>query len=140
VKGTHVQVNLSRIINPLLPPLTSISELRIEIQLPASGIVNFKYPYLFPFLSMPPPTTEPTIAGSTSNRENPSSHLGLEEERSWFYYLAEISLRRTMNRILSIFYGQGEQHWLLRIRQMIGDATICAEAITAWYIFPQNGQ
>ncbi|EEP78966.1 predicted protein [Uncinocarpus reesii 1704] len=41
--------------------------------------------------------------------QNPS--LSPEEERSWLYYLAEISLRRIMNRILEEFYSRRETWW-----------------------------
>ena len=33
------------------------------------------------------------------------------EEQSWFYYLAEIALRRIGNRILSAFYASGYEYW-----------------------------
>jgi len=30
----------------------------------------------------------------------------------WFFYLAEISLRRTLDEALSAIYEKGEQHWI----------------------------
>lgn len=33
------------------------------------------------------------------------------EEQSWFYYLAEIALRRIVNRILSAFYASSFESW-----------------------------
>ncbi|KAJ0305476.1 hypothetical protein COL516b_005170 [Colletotrichum fioriniae] len=36
----------------------------------------------------------------------------LEEERSWLYYLAEISLRRTIKSTMSVLYRKGEAYWL----------------------------
>ncbi|EFQ99027.1 C6 zinc finger domain-containing protein [Nannizzia gypsea CBS 118893] len=70
-------------------------ELRAELRLPRGSIIEFKYPGSFSGLSMPPPT------GAS----------GPAEESSWFYYLAEISLRRIMNSVLEAFYCRQESWW-----------------------------
>ncbi|KAF4913604.1 hypothetical protein CGCVW01_v010797 [Colletotrichum viniferum] len=36
----------------------------------------------------------------------------VEEERSWLYYLAEISLRRTIKDTMAVLYRKGETYWL----------------------------
>ena len=108
--------------------LTSRSELRTEIQFPASGVIDFGYAYPFPSLSMPPTTKSP----GQDFLDNSNDYLDPEEERSWLYYLAEISLRRTMNRILEILYSRGEQHWINSIRQIMGESATCAEELNAW--------
>jgi hypothetical protein len=33
----------------------------------------------------------------------------------WFFYLAEISLRRTLDEVLSVMYEKGEQDWIENI-------------------------
>lgn len=33
----------------------------------------------------------------------------------WFFYLAEISLRRTFDEVLSVIYEKGEQNWIENI-------------------------
>ena len=45
----------------------------------------------------------------------PSLDNGLErhdEERSWFFYLAELSIRRTINDVLATFYAMTEEQWI----------------------------
>ncbi|KAL7625818.1 hypothetical protein AAE478_005041 [Parahypoxylon ruwenzoriense] len=98
-------------------------ELRAELQLPASGLLQFKYPGLFPALSFPPELQNSSPAVQTerelyaglmdrSHTSNPEKYSILEEERSWLYYLAEISLRGIMNRLLADYYGEGETAWI----------------------------
>lgn len=109
------------------------SELRIELHLPFTG--RFKYPDLFPSLSFPSSSElQPlTMAVSTdvshpglspwspaawqSSPEGTGHTLGSdsvlqpEEERSWLYYLAEISLRSLMNRTLKGLYAGRLESW-----------------------------
>ncbi|KAF3396171.1 hypothetical protein F1880_006919 [Penicillium rolfsii] len=93
-------------------------EIRAEIPVPKSGISELHYPYMFPS----PPTTPGTpIEGSVQMIGD--SRLSLEgytpmneisdnlEEQSWFYYLAEIALRRIGNRIVHAFYSSGHESW-----------------------------
>lgn len=63
------------------------SELRVELSptVPSSGIVNYKFPKLYP---------TPPLNGS----------MEINEELSWFYILTEILFRRFENRILDEFY------------------------------------
>ncbi|KAI0376031.1 hypothetical protein F5Y04DRAFT_274053 [Hypomontagnella monticulosa] len=91
-------------------------ELRAEMQLPASGLLRFKYPDLFPAL----PASE---AGNYS---------ALEEERSWLYYLAEISLRNIMNRVLADFYGYGEVAWLNDTASLVKRHAAYSEELESW--------
>ncbi|EKG10306.1 hypothetical protein MPH_12586 [Macrophomina phaseolina MS6] len=78
--------------------LKSISEIREQLQLPPSGLASFDYP-LFP-----------TLPATASESLDPP--LDTIYEKSWFYYLAEISSRRISNRILNAFYKHDNKSWL----------------------------
>lgn len=116
-------------------------ELRADLQLPASGLLRFKYPDLFPFLSFPSASdaTGSPEDGRTMETESPASvlpspggSLQPEEERSWLYYLAEISLRKIMNRILEGLYSRGEQYWRDDIRRVIVQHLAFSEELAMW--------
>lgn len=76
------------------------SEIREHLPLPPSGLVNLNYP-LFP---MPP--------ASCLEKDNTDHPNNTNLEKSWFYYLAEISGRRIANRILNVFYSVDQEAWL----------------------------
>ncbi|KAL1632979.1 hypothetical protein SLS56_003266 [Neofusicoccum ribis] len=80
--------------------LKSISEIREQLPLPPSGLASLDYP-LFPTL--------PITACETDSVGCPADSIF---EKSWFYYLAEISSRRIANRILNAFYKTGQTAWL----------------------------
>lgn len=122
------------------------SELRAELQLPISGLPKFKYPDLFPYLSLPT-NTEQTVDAQFSHpstmydspeaytsQASPASvtSLGREEECSWLYYLAEISLRKLMNRVLEALYSKGEQHWENQIHQTYQQYTLLKADLADW--------
>ncbi|KAL0932214.1 C6 transcription factor [Colletotrichum truncatum] len=65
----------------------SESELAFELSLPGSILAGVDYPYSFP--------SPPTLG--VMNLENKTLMM---EQRSWYYYIAEISARRLMNRIV----------------------------------------
>ena len=152
-----------------------ISELRAELQLPASGLLNFKYPDLFPALSFPP-GLENTGGGGGGNGASPApgasigggdmathqylterelwaglmdpspsataslpgtgddGYAQIEEERSWLYYLAEISLRNIMNRVLVDLYGDagGEAAWLADVPGLVKRHLAYSEELELW--------
>lgn len=91
-------------------------EIRVELPLPQSGIASIEYPHLFP---SPPShsrnSTGRTLHGSEMLSTEPGlmhdSDKDLNEERSWYYYLTEVALRRISNRILSTFYRQDHTNW-----------------------------
>jgi hypothetical protein len=49
-----------------------------------------------------------SIVGGYTPASDISENL---EEQSWFYYLAEIALRRIGNRIIHAFYSSDHQSW-----------------------------
>lgn len=67
--------------------------------------------------------------GRGSSSEGVLDH---EEERSWLYYLAEISLRKIMNRILQDIYSKGEQYWATDIARVISQHASYSEELAVW--------
>jgi len=55
-----------------------------------------------------------------------------EEERSWFYYLAEISFRKMMNRAIAIMGGDGERGWITNIYEKVKHCEVLGEEINIW--------
>lgn len=55
-----------------------------------------------------------------------------EEEKSWFYYLAEISYRRMINRILAVMARDGERGWIDNIGDIIKQCKDFGEQIDIW--------
>ncbi|KFY25858.1 hypothetical protein V493_04410 [Pseudogymnoascus sp. VKM F-4281 (FW-2241)] len=93
-------------------------EIRVELPLPQSGIASIEYPHLFPS----PPSNSRNSRHSSGRTLHGSEMLSdpqlvhdtdkdLDEERSWYYYLTEVALRRISNRILSTFYRQDHTDW-----------------------------
>lgn len=118
-------------------------ELRADLQLPASGLLRFKYPDLFPFLSFPFASEAAAISpeqGLWPEEFSPASqplsdgNLRPEEERSWLYYLAEISLRKIMNRVLDGLYSRGEQYWLGDIDKVTAQHAAFSEELALWWV------
>ncbi|KAI1409253.1 vegetative cell wall protein gp1 [Hypoxylon sp. FL1857] len=95
-------------------------ELQTEIPLPSSGITRFDYPDLFPS----PPSELTSPAPQLHDFGGLPPDIEPEEERSWFYYLAEISYRRVMNRAMVILRRNGEEGW---IRDIEGTMKHCED-------------
>ncbi|KAH8586028.1 vegetative cell wall protein gp1 [Bisporella sp. PMI_857] len=91
-------------------------DLRMELRLPRCSMSTFKYPDSFLSLSMPP-----------------SAVLGQQEENSWLFYLAEISLQRIMSRILDSFYSKGECHWITDIEKILKQHLTFKDEIYQWH-------
>ncbi|KAI3546430.1 hypothetical protein CABS03_13053 [Colletotrichum abscissum] len=97
------------------------NEILPTLGLRPSGLEDFTYPDSFP---APPSTLSTATVCTISVNETPAnpsdyawspfsdSQQRLEEERSWLYYLAEISLRRTIKNTMSVLYRKGEAYWL----------------------------
>ena len=58
-------------------------ELRLELNVSQKGFLDLSYPTLFP---------------------SPPDRLKTKDEATWYFYLAEIALRRLKNRILDSLY------------------------------------
>uniref|UniRef100_A0A8H7TND1 Transcription factor domain-containing protein n=1 Tax=Bionectria ochroleuca TaxID=29856 RepID=A0A8H7TND1_BIOOC len=82
--------------------LKSELELRTELGLPGSSLNEMKYTHLYP--------SPPSPRQLSSGRMRPDSAAFRERENletGWFFYLAEIALRRIMNEALSSRYWAG---------------------------------
>lgn len=60
------------------------------------------------------------------------NYIQPEEERSWLYYLAEISFRRLMNRAIAALSHEGEQGWVTNIRTNIKYCEAFEDEIRIW--------
>lgn len=83
--------------------VSTSSELRTELGLPGSGLSDMRYPHLYP--SPPPPMPKSWESASCGLSGDDRGRSEIEE--SWFFYLAEIAVRRIMNCALSARYGGG---------------------------------
>ncbi|KZL84807.1 vegetative cell wall protein gp1 [Colletotrichum incanum] len=108
--------------------MKSECELRCEIPLPSSGITRLGYPDLFP--SPPSEVASPAVQPSALDILEDDIHP--EEEKSWFYYLAEISSRRMINRAISIFGYNGQQAWVRDVARVIEKCEEFDEHINVW--------
>ncbi|KAF5966216.1 oleate-activated transcription factor 1 [Fusarium bulbicola] len=103
-------------------------ELRYEIPLPPSGITQCDYPDMFPS-----PPTELTSPSTYDRVDTFDDDIVTEEEKSWFYYLAEISYRRMMNRAMAVMARSGEQGWSNNIYEAMEHCKEFNEQIDLWY-------
>ncbi|KAF4442232.1 vegetative cell wall protein gp1 [Fusarium austroafricanum] len=104
-------------------------ELRCEIPLPPSGITQCDYPDMFPS-----PPTELTSPSAHNQFEAREGGIISEEEKSWFYYLAEISYRRIMNRAMATMARDGARGWVSNIREAMEQCKDFNEQIDIWYL------
>jgi len=114
----------------------------VELPLPQSEIAEFEYPNPFPSPPSPAASeisrraTPPSGLHQTGDLDfshvlGPSETVGgspilntdsidirhhseclCNEEKSWYYYLTEIALRRIGNRIINTFYRQDHCTWI----------------------------
>lgn len=107
------------------------SELRCEIPLPPSDITRFGFPDVFP--SPPEEISAPRDKHSDPSQFPESEHgVEVEVERSWFYYLAEISFRKMMNRAISTLCRGGELSWVNNIHENIKQCEAFENDINLW--------
>lgn len=100
-------------------------ELLPELPFRSSGIEDLtRADSMFPS----PPPVESTV-------EDPSSDQNLlrSQEQSWAFYLAEISIRRTMSDTIVTLYRKGEHYWLNHVRSFTEQCVDCETQIEVWY-------
>ncbi|RTE83843.1 hypothetical protein BHE90_001635 [Fusarium euwallaceae] len=91
-------------------------EFLLEIDLPPSGLGDLSYPDPLP----EPPLTFATLGADVETKAlSPTNYDSRFEERGWCYYLAEISLRRTIDDTLQHLAEGGEKSWLSNPSQLI---------------------
>ncbi|KAI2462978.1 vegetative cell wall protein gp1 [Annulohypoxylon bovei var. microspora] len=103
-------------------------EIRSEIPLPSSGIARFHYPDLFPT----PPSELASPVAQSQDFDGLPPDIEPEEERSWFYYLSEISYRRMLSRAFVILRRNGEEGWIRDIERTMKQCEDLDEQIKAW--------
>lgn len=127
--------------------LKSECEVRTELDLPQSELCKLEYPYLFPSPPSPAspvqnsesslPTSTPGSTATPSSEAfsmASSSSYQREEEKSWFYYLSEIALRRIENHILNTFYRADHTSWRqMDVQDLISAATSIEDQLAIWY-------
>lgn len=85
----------------------------MELSLPGFGLHDLSYPSSFP--------------------SPPSDDLEQDSARAWYYYLAEIALRRLANRVLYHLFRNQDKGRFPRIMDMV-ESTAAFEAQAAdWY-------
>jgi len=111
--------------------------------LPPSGITKVDYPEEFP--SLPPWTSFSSV--TSPNDSNTASDINvlankiphLDEEQSWYYYLAEIALRKQANSIIDLLYRRGELDWMENAEYLLRQAPLRESELDHWYsLLPPN--
>ncbi|OCT46892.1 hypothetical protein CLCR_02303 [Cladophialophora carrionii] len=114
--------------------LKAESELVPETGLRPTGLEDFCSSDSFP---SPPaiPNNTPSLRGSDQRswHEQDDEYSRQHEERSWCFYLSEISLRRTINDTLLLLYRNGEAHWMENIHFVLKHAAECEKQIDMWH-------
>ncbi|RYP91458.1 hypothetical protein DL770_002397 [Monosporascus sp. CRB-9-2] len=107
------------------------SELSPDMALRPSGLGDFAYPDLFPT----PPSNVLFSHGEQVDRDDESDTMSLhvDENRSWLFYLAEISLRRTIDDTLWLLYNRGEEHWINNVDLLVRQYAETDKQINLWY-------
>lgn len=104
------------------------NELLIELPFKSSGIEELaRSDSMFP---------SPPAIPTTLDAETPASPDGLDSwqnERSWFFYLAEIALRRTINDTVWLFRLKGEHYWMTHIVSLEQQHEEAEKQISLWY-------
>jgi hypothetical protein len=104
------------ILARLAGPDSDSREFLFEIDLPPSGLGDLSYPDALP---------EPPMVFSAFGSDievgdlSPANYDSQLEERGWCYYLAEISLRRTIDDTLWYLSEGGEESWLSNPSQLV---------------------
>ncbi|KIN03086.1 hypothetical protein OIDMADRAFT_160650 [Oidiodendron maius Zn] len=116
--------------------LKSECELRMEINLPPSGLAKVNYPDVFP--TPPNRSPEPSDYSTTPEAVHQPSvstrHLGEDSEDVWSYYVSEIAVRRIGNRLMNSFYKEDESSWLsMPLDRMIRVADELELQLTQWF-------
>lgn len=98
-----------------------------EIPLTRSALISLDYSDPFPS----PPTLPCSESPNINSRD---ISFNKSQEQSWLYYLAEIALRRTLDRALPLIYlPEGPTVWMDNIRHILQQSLQIEEELTAWY-------
>ncbi len=117
----------------------TISEIRMEICLPTSGLGKIAYPDVLPTppIGSPAPTEDSTGMIMAQERGGTLSMASAELETSWRYYLSDIAVRHIANRLVNTFYQDDASSWLsMPIERMSRLAEELDLQLTQWYTLP----
>ncbi|KAJ5137174.1 hypothetical protein N7448_005728 [Penicillium atrosanguineum] len=104
-------------------------EFSSEIPLARSALVSLDYPDPFPS-----PPTLPAVSSESPDIDTQDILFSKSQEQSWLYYLAEIALRRTLDRALPIVYlPEGPSVWMESIEHILQLSNQIDGQLSAWY-------
>ncbi|KAF2187911.1 hypothetical protein K469DRAFT_568400 [Zopfia rhizophila CBS 207.26] len=114
--------------------LSSSSEIRMEINLPPSGLAKVNYPDVFPT----PPSGSPELPGASFKDTAAAAYRNAfsepDMELIWCYYLSEIAVRKIGNRLMNCFYEHDESSWLsMPLNRMIRVAEELELQLSQWF-------
>lgn len=108
------------------------SELRMEINLPSSGLAKVALSDFFP--SPPSDHQKSQVFDSLASPLSEASHT--EVERIWSYYLSEIAVRKIGNRVMNCFYQEDAAAWLsMPLHRLIRVAEELELQLSQWYVW-----
>ena len=111
------------------------SEIMVELRFPASGLTTLNYTQSFP---SPPGASgdgQKSWHSSEDRQADTISAGGLapELERSWYYYLADIAVRRILQRVFDLFYRSSHHVWTQQdLSRLIWSAEELDQQLTQW--------
>lgn len=111
--------------------LKSECELRLEIHVPSSGLAKINPSDVFP---TPPSGIQSPRLGAEQLLESNYSSDHIDQEQSWYYYLADIAVRKIINRLLNVFYREDALAWLsMPVERMTRIASEIDSQLTQWH-------
>ena len=111
------------------------SEIMVELRFPASGLTTLNYTQAFPSPPGAPTDAQRSWHSSEDIQADTVSAGGLQPhlERSWYYYLADIAVRRILQRVFDLFYRSSHHVWLRQdFRQLIWQAEELDQQLSQW--------
>lgn len=97
----------------------------------ASDLTGFEYPATF---STPPESLNHLSPNGDGDDTDMSDVFSPRRNESiWFFYVTEISLRRTLDEVLSVIYEKGEQSWIENIDLVCRQYYESEKQISDWY-------
>ncbi|KAJ4271437.1 hypothetical protein NW762_000139 [Fusarium torreyae] len=109
----------------------SPGELVFELGLRPSALESFSYPEPLP--SPPEGLLTEQTPRTEGSQVDPDEEQRQVDERGWYYYLSEISIRRTVDETLNLLYRNGEEYWMKNPLYLIRQYHECEQQISQWH-------
>jgi hypothetical protein len=111
-----------------------ISELVFELGVQPGHLENYSYPDAFPT----PPNDLFSEVESDGASPGSLARTSIEKQRrkneqGWCFYLAEISVRRTVDETLNLLYSRGPDYWMASPAYLIRQYHESDEQVSMWY-------